>query len=104
MSPTENIVPLGDAMGLSYRSIGGIVFLGCRCPYWSSMGARTSFLWPPSKECTATLPNARLLVILDCGHFAHLEKPDVFFPAVDLFLRGKWPEEAMVLNDPAPAG
>jgi proline iminopeptidase len=40
-----------------------------------------------SEEWAATLPDARLLVIEGSGHFPPLERPDVFFPAVDAFLR-----------------
>ena len=47
-----------------------------------------------SREWAATLPDARLLIIPGSGHFPHLEAPDAFFPAVDQFLAGKWPEGA----------
>jgi pimeloyl-ACP methyl ester carboxylesterase len=39
-----------------------------------------------------TLPDARLIVIEGSGHFPPLERPDVFFPAVNEFLSGDWPE------------
>jgi proline iminopeptidase len=42
-----------------------------------------------SQEWVATLPDARLLVIEGSGHFPPLERPDVFFPAVDEFLAGE---------------
>jgi len=41
------------------------------------------------------LPDARLLVIEDSGHMTHIEKPDIFFPAVLQFLAGEWPKEAI---------
>ena len=44
-----------------------------------------------AREWAATLPNSRLFVIPESGHFPHLEDPDIFFPAVDVFLRGEWP-------------
>jgi pimeloyl-ACP methyl ester carboxylesterase len=47
-----------------------------------------------SREWAATLPDARLLIIPGSGHFPHLEAPDLYFPAVDLFLRGEWPKGA----------
>ena len=50
-----------------------------------------------SREWVAGNPNARLLVIENAGHFPQLEKPDVFFPAVEAFLRGGWPEGAVAL-------
>ncbi len=42
------------------------------------------------------LPNARLLLIANAGHFPQVEQPEVFFPAVEKFLRGSWPEGAKV--------
>jgi len=39
-------------------------------------------------------PNARLLLIEKAGHIAHVERADVFFPAVETFLRGSFPSEA----------
>ncbi len=52
-----------------------------------------------SEEWAATLPNARLLVIQECGHFPFLEAPDVFFPAVERFVAGSWPEEAKKVKE-----
>jgi proline-specific peptidase len=52
-----------------------------------------------SREWAAALPNARLLVIPGVGHFPHLESPEVFFPAVDQFLKGEWPEGAEVVKE-----
>ncbi len=42
------------------------------------------------------LPNARLLWIANAGHFPQVEQPEIFFPAVETFLRGGWPEGAKV--------
>jgi proline iminopeptidase len=41
------------------------------------------------------LPHARLLLIPKSGHFPQVERPDLFFPAVERFLRGRWPREAV---------
>jgi len=41
------------------------------------------------------MPNARLLVIQDSGHMTHIERPDIFFPAVSRFLAGDWPEDSI---------
>lgn len=38
------------------------------------------------------LPNARLFAMPTGGHVPWTERPDVFFPAVDAFLRGSWPD------------
>jgi proline iminopeptidase len=50
-----------------------------------------------SREWVAGNPNARLLVIDNAGHFPHVEKPDVYFPAVEKFLSGGWPESAVAI-------
>jgi proline iminopeptidase len=50
-----------------------------------------------SREWAATLPQARLWVVEGSGHFPHLEAPEVFFPAVETFLRGQWPEAAQAV-------
>lgn len=34
-----------------------------------------------------SLPNAKLLLVPDAGHYPQVERPDVFFPAVHAFLR-----------------
>ena len=47
-----------------------------------------------SEAWAANYPNARLLVIDKAGHLSHVERPDVFFPAVEAFLRGSFPAEA----------
>ena len=39
-------------------------------------------------------PNARLLLIEKAGHISHVERADVFFPAVETFLKGSFPAEA----------
>ena len=51
-----------------------------------------------SREWVAGNPNARLLVITGSGHFPHVEKPEVYFPAVERFLSGSWPEGAVAVE------
>jgi proline iminopeptidase len=45
-----------------------------------------------SEAWTAAIPNARLLVIEGAGHVAQVERPDVFFPAIERFIAGDWPD------------
>jgi proline-specific peptidase len=45
-------------------------------------------------EWAATLPDARLLLMPDVGHFPYLEAPEAFFDAVERFVAGEWPREA----------
>ena len=47
-----------------------------------------------AREWASTLPNARLLVLQDVGHFSYVEAPEQFFPAADAFLSGEWPDDA----------
>lgn len=54
-----------------------------------------------SRDWVAGNPHARLLVIPGAGHFPHVEKPEVFFPAVERFLQGDWPEGARSVDPPA---
>jgi proline iminopeptidase len=51
-----------------------------------------------SREWAAGNPNARLFVIPGVGHFPHVEKPEVYFPAVETFLRGGWPDGAVAVS------
>jgi proline iminopeptidase len=42
-------------------------------------------------EWSQTLPNARLLLLGNVGHFPYLEAPAEFFAAVERFMKGEWP-------------
>jgi proline iminopeptidase len=46
------------------------------------------------REWVRSWPDARLLIVRGAGHLPWLEHPEVFFPAVDSFLRGSWPSQA----------
>jgi len=48
----------------------------------------------------AGFETARFIELSPCGHFPFLEQREVFLRAVDEFLRGEWPAEAVAL----PAG
>lgn len=43
-------------------------------------------------EWVKILPNARLFKISDSGHLPFVEQPDIFYPAVEQFLNGEWPD------------
>jgi pimeloyl-ACP methyl ester carboxylesterase len=47
-----------------------------------------------ARKWVGVMPNARLLELKGIGHFPYVEAPDLFFPAIDRFLRGDWPEHA----------
>jgi len=55
-------------------------------------GAQDAFPLEGSREWVPPGSNARILVIEGAGHFPFLEQPEVFFPAVEAFLTGGWPE------------
>lgn len=40
------------------------------------------------------MPNARLLLIKGAGHIPQVEQPELFFSAVETFLKGGWPQGA----------
>jgi proline iminopeptidase len=47
-----------------------------------------------AREWAASLPDGRLLVIEQSGHFPFVERPEAFFPAATAFLKGEWPPAA----------
>lgn len=57
-------------------------------------GDEEAFPLEGSREWVRGAPNARLLIIPGARHFVFLDRPDLFFPAVDRFLDGGWPEAA----------
>jgi proline iminopeptidase len=46
--------------------------------------------------------NARLLVVPNAGHMSFVEDPDLFYSAVDTFLRGEWPDRSEIVGVPVP--
>jgi proline iminopeptidase len=51
-----------------------------------------------SRDWAAHGGNARFLRIEGSGHHPYIEKPDEFFPAADLFLKGDWPQAAEIVQ------
>lgn len=52
-----------------------------------------------AREWAASLPDERLLVIEQSGHFPFVERPDAFFPAATTFLKGGWPPAARRVDE-----
>ena len=50
----------------------------------------------------AAMPNARLLLIEGAGHIAQVEQPEVFFSAIESFLKGSFPEAAKKVSATRP--
>jgi proline iminopeptidase len=44
------------------------------------------------------LSDARILSLPSAGHYLYVDRPDLFFPAVEQFLEGNWPEAAERTN------
>jgi proline iminopeptidase len=64
---------------------------GAQDPSCPLDGARTWVSW---------LRKGRLVVIPKAGHMPFIEQPELFYPSVDVFLKGEWPESAEVLGVP----
>ncbi|MCH9633167.1 MAG: Proline iminopeptidase [Chlamydiae bacterium] len=41
-----------------------------------------------AKETAHLMPNAKFKILEDCGHFPHIEQPNIFFNEVNFFLKG----------------
>ena len=46
------------------------------------------------REWVSMLPNARLLTIQGAAHQSWVEAPEIIFPAIEIFLKGGWPDKA----------
>jgi pimeloyl-ACP methyl ester carboxylesterase len=47
-----------------------------------------------SEAWAGAMPNARLLLIKEAGHIPQIEQPEIFFKAVETFLKGDFPPDA----------
>ena len=47
-----------------------------------------------SEAWAAGYPNARLFVIQKAGHVAQVEQPEIFFSAIETFLKGEFPKDS----------
>lgn len=79
---------LGSFAGYDWRE----EIAGLDVPRLVIHGAEDAFPLEGSREWVPDGSNARLLVLEGAAHFPWIERPDAFFPAVDAFLRGEWPE------------
>lgn len=85
------------------RSMGAYDFTGqmggVRAPLLVITGDRDETPVPAHRAWAEAVPDGRLLVIPGGGHYPHVENPEIFYPAVDAFMAGRWPQGAV---DPAP--
>ena len=70
-----------------------------KIPFLTIHGTYDPIPTASAEEWSRTLPNGRLLVIEDAGHFPWLEKPEQFYIAVDQFLSGSWPNNAIIVQN-----
>lgn len=61
-------------------------------------GAQDPIPYGGTLEWVKGQANARLLVLEGAGHWPFVERPDLFFPAVERFLDGGWPEAAQAID------
>jgi proline iminopeptidase len=57
------------------------------------------------REWDLLLPNARLITIDGAAHMSWVEFPEIVFPSIDLFFKGRWPPRAQPvksLEEPRP--
>ena len=47
-----------------------------------------------SEAWVRAMPNARILLITGAGHLAHVEQPEIYFQAVETFLKGEFPKDS----------
>jgi proline iminopeptidase len=47
-----------------------------------------------SEAWASAYSNARLLLIKDAGHISHVEQPEIFYKAVEIFLKGDFPADS----------
>ncbi len=75
-------------------------FAKARMPALVIHGTRDrSAAYGGGREWARRLPNARLLTIDGAGHVPYIEAPEVTLAAIETFLAGDWPGEALAIAD-----
>lgn len=65
-----------------------------KAPVLVLYGRQDPFTGEAALQWAKGYPDARLLFFEDSGHLPHVEEPELFFPAVETFLKGGWPPQA----------
>ena len=58
-------------------------------------GAQDPLPLAASREWLAALPQSRLLIVRDAGHYPFVEQPEIVLSAIGAFARGVWPTGAI---------
>jgi pimeloyl-ACP methyl ester carboxylesterase len=110
--PNEYPGRLGPYFGALFKSLDGFDWRdslsAVTIPRLVIHGARDNTPLAGNWEWVAGQANARLLVVEGAGHWPHYEQRDVTLRAIDAFLSGGWPQDAVAVpaNEPdsAPSG
>lgn len=93
----RNYMVVNDA---TFGSLGNYDFLPKLRQLWIPAliveGAQSVPTLDSAHAWAEAMPNARLLLIRNSGHFPQVEQPRHFFPAVERFLSGGWPKTAAI--------
>ena len=97
--PNEWPTALASLMQQIYASLGATWDLSdrvrrVRAPTLVVHGLEDLVLPNAARLWGTLIEDARVLWLAGVGHFPWLEDPATFFPAVDAFLRGRWPDGA----------
>jgi proline iminopeptidase len=81
-----------------WRSLGDFNLLpslsAVKAPVLVIHGAADVIPVKASEAWTRAMPDARLLIINEAGHIPQVEQPEIFFKAVETFLKGSFPADA----------
>lgn len=110
--PNERPVVLNPHFGQLFKSIAALAppswdrFASLRMPVLTIHGTRDrQSAYGSGREWAAHLPSGRLLTVTGAAHMAWLDAPDLVVPAIDQFLAGDWPAQAVEVRAEAqPAG
>ena len=90
----RNYMVVNDA---GFASLGDYDFLPSlrelRVPALIIEGEQSVTTVASARAWAEALPNARLLLIPNAGHYPQVEQPELFFPAVNRFLSGRSPDK-----------
>jgi proline iminopeptidase len=75
-----------------------------RSPVLVVRGAEGAIPGEAMEAWVEAFPNARLLTIEGAGHYPHVDRPEVFFPAAETFFGGGWPVAEAIASRPTPVG
>lgn len=96
--PPDAIKNQGTVNSATFASLGDWDFrpmlAKLKIPVLVVEGEMTNVPLDATREWVKWSPGARFLLIQGAGHLNYLERPDVFYPEVGLFLNGKWPASA----------